>query len=149
MILTAEADSLPTDARQLFEDCGLVGCHSSRSKDLSVHASIDSTGYVRLLWELSEEDDKNTQAAIFEVKFGTQEKKQSQTRASEQLITLFTDIEFVALALEGSEHNNTEDNFVPTAKMYSRHKGEATGDQIRSSKTTVLCMPAISTTSRQ
>ena len=53
-----EADSLSTDAKQLLEDHGLVGCHSSRSNDLSVHARIDSTGYVRLLWESSEEDDK-------------------------------------------------------------------------------------------
>ena len=69
VILTAEADSLPTDARQLFEDYGLVGCHSSKSNDLSVHAGIDSTGYVRLLWESSGGEDKNTHAAIFELKF--------------------------------------------------------------------------------
>ena len=66
--LTAEADSLPTDAMQLLEDYGLVGCHSSRSNDLSVHARIDSTGYVRLLWESN--DDKNGHAANSEVKFG-------------------------------------------------------------------------------
>ena len=54
VILTAEANSLPTDVWQLFEDYGLVGCHSSRSSDLSVHARIDSTGYVRLLWESME-----------------------------------------------------------------------------------------------
>ena len=39
--LTAEADSLSTDARQLVEDNGLVGCHPSRSNDLSVRARID------------------------------------------------------------------------------------------------------------
>ena len=70
VILTAKADSLPTDARQLLEDCGLEGCHSCRSNDLSVHARIDSTGYVRLPWESSEEDDKDTHVAFFEVKFG-------------------------------------------------------------------------------
>ena len=70
VIVTAEADSLPTDARQLFDDYGLVRSHSSRCNDLSVHARIDSTGNVRLLWESSEEDDKNTDAAIFEVQFG-------------------------------------------------------------------------------
>ena len=32
LILTAEADSLPTDEKQWLEDYGLVGCHSSRSK---------------------------------------------------------------------------------------------------------------------
>ena len=71
MILTAEADSVLTDARQLLEDYALVGCHSSISKDLSVHVRICSTGwYVRLLWESSEGNDKNAHAAIFEVKFG-------------------------------------------------------------------------------
>ena len=61
---------MSTDAKQLFEDYGLVGCYSSRSNNLSVDARIDSTGYVRLLWESSEEDDKNSHAAIFEVIFG-------------------------------------------------------------------------------
>ena len=44
VILTAEADSLPTDEKELLEDYGLVECHSSRSNDLSVHARNDSTG---------------------------------------------------------------------------------------------------------
>ena len=67
MILTAEADSLPTDEKKLLEDFGFVGYSSSRSNDLSVHARIDSTGYVRLLWKSSAEDDKNSHAAIFEI----------------------------------------------------------------------------------
>ena len=46
VILTAEAERLPTDEKKLVEDHGVVGCHSSRSIDLSVHARIDSTGYV-------------------------------------------------------------------------------------------------------
>ena len=78
VIVTAEADCLPTDEKELLEDYGLVGCHSSRSNDLSVHARIDSTGYVGLLWESSKDDDKNTHAAIFEVKFVKRQKKQSQ-----------------------------------------------------------------------
>ena len=86
VILTAEADSLPTDEKELLEDCGFVGCHSSRSNDLSVHARIDATGYVGLFTESSEENDKNTHAAIFLVKFEKKQKKQSLIRASEQLI---------------------------------------------------------------
>ena len=62
-----------------------MGCHSRKSNDLSVHAGIDSTGYVRILWE-SSEDDKCTRAAIFEVTLGKKQKRQSQIRASEQLI---------------------------------------------------------------
>ena len=44
VILTAEADSLPTDDKELLEDYGLVECHSRRSNDLSVHARIPETG---------------------------------------------------------------------------------------------------------
>ena len=36
VIVTAEADSFPTDARQLFEDNCLAGCHSSRSSPILV-----------------------------------------------------------------------------------------------------------------
>ena len=143
VILTSEADSLPTDARQLFEDCGLVECHSTRSNDLSVHARIDSTGYVRLLWESSEEDYKCTHAVIFQMKFGTKAEEAitfSRERTTDALF--FTDLESVALAIEGSDLNTTEDNFVPAAKCIQETKGKTTGDQIRSSETTLLCMPS-------
>ena len=140
--LTAEADSLLTDARQLVEDNGFVGCHSSRSNDLSVHARIDSTGYVRLLWESSEEDDKNTHAAIFEVKFGTMAEEATTDSRERRADARFDDLESVALVIEGIDLNATEDNFVPDGKMCSRHKRKTTGNQIRSSKTTVLCMPS-------
>ena len=33
VILTAKADSLPTDEKELLDDYGMVGCHSSRSND--------------------------------------------------------------------------------------------------------------------
>ena len=65
VILTAEADSLSTDAKHLLEDYGLVGCHSPKGNFMSVHARIDSTGYDRLLWESYDEEDKGSHAAIF------------------------------------------------------------------------------------
>ena len=34
MTLSAEGDSLPTDEKELLDDFGFVGCHSSRSNDL-------------------------------------------------------------------------------------------------------------------
>ena len=43
VILTAEADSFPIEEKELLDDHGLVGCHSSRSNDLSVHVRIDSS----------------------------------------------------------------------------------------------------------
>ena len=94
----------------------LVGCHSSRSNDLSVHARIDSTGYVRLLWESSEEDDKNRHAAIFEVKIGGEKGGVITDSRERTADTLFSDLESVAFAIEGSDLNTTKDHFVPTAK---------------------------------
>ena len=43
-------------------------------------------------------------------------KKQSQISRKRTADTLFTDLESVALAIEGSDLNITADNFVPTAK---------------------------------
>ena len=56
-MLTAEADSLPIDDQELFDDYSLMVCHSSRSNDLSVHTRIDSSRYVRFLSE--SDDDSN------------------------------------------------------------------------------------------
>ena len=114
--MTADADSRPTDAKQLFEDYGLVGCHSSRSCDLSVHANFDSTSYVRLLWEAIEEDNELSHAAIFEVKFGKKSEgaiKDSRGRTADALLKY---LESVALAIEGRDLSITEDTFVPTAR---------------------------------
>ena len=55
VILTAEADGIPKDEKESLDDYGLVGCRSSRSNDLSVHARIDSSGHVRLVWESDDE----------------------------------------------------------------------------------------------
>ena len=102
MILTAEADSLPTDARELLKDYGSVACHSSKSNDLSVHARIKSSRYIRLLWQ-SDVDDRNEHALIFEVKFGKtsgRAVKESPERFAEQL---FADQDPVASAVEGSD----------------------------------------------
>ena len=100
VILTAEADSLPTDAKELIDDCGIVGSHSSRSNDLSVHARIDSSGYIRLSWESDDDDDRNGHAAIFEVKFVKKREravKESRERSAQQL---FSNLEPVASAVQ-------------------------------------------------
>ena len=57
--------------------------------------------------------------------------------------TLVSDLESVASVVEGSD---LKEKFVPTAKLSSRHRGKATGDQIRSSMNTLLCMPSPSRT---
>ena len=79
---------------------------------MSVHARIDSTRYVRLLWESNDEEDKGSRAAIFKVKFG-RKAGGSLTDSRERVAdTLFSDLESVALVIEG---NDTKGNFVPTA----------------------------------
>ena len=120
VILTAEADSLPTDEKELLDGYGLVGCHSSRSNDLSVHARIDSSGYVRHFWE--SDDDRSGHAAIFEVMFGKKTERtttESRERSAEQL---FDTLESVALAVAGSDLGTTEDQFNPTARCINDSK---------------------------
>ena len=56
---------MSTDAKHSLEDYGLVGCHSTKGNFMSVHARIDFTGYVPLLWESNDEEDKGAHAAIF------------------------------------------------------------------------------------
>ena len=120
MILTAQAGSLPTDEKELLDDNGLVGCHSSRSNDLSDHARIDSSGYVRLSWESV--DDKKGHAAIFGVKCGKKTKRAatgSRERTAEQLSE---HLESVALAVESSDLGITEDPLEPTARCINDTK---------------------------
>ena len=115
VILSTEPDSFPTNARQLLEDCGLVGCRSSRSNDLSVHARIESTRHVRLLWE-SSEDDELTHAAIFDGKFGKKAEEALTDLRERTADTLFLWPWVCCISPHGSDLSITEDNFVPTAR---------------------------------
>ena len=118
VILTSEADSLPTDTRQLLEDYGLVGCHSARSHDLSVHAKIDSTGYVRLLWASIGWANKFSYASIFEVKVRQKSERALADLREQTADTLFSDLGTVALVIEGSDLSITEDKFMPIADVF-------------------------------
>ena len=118
VILTAEADSLPTDAKELLHGYGLVGCHSSRSNDLSVHARIDSSGYMRLWWE-SDASNKNGPAAIFERKFGTKTNRATEISRERSAEQLFNDLVSVALVVESNDTSTSEDCFETTARVAS------------------------------
>ena len=115
-MLTSEADSLPTDTWQLIEDDGLVGCHSARSHDLSVHAKIDSTGYVRFLWESIGKAIEFSFASIFEVKIGQKPERALADLREKTVESLLSDLGTFALVIEGSDLSMTEDNSVPTAR---------------------------------
>ena len=54
-LFKCKADSLPTNARELLNDYGLMGCYSSKSNDPSVHAKINSSGYIGVSWESDDE----------------------------------------------------------------------------------------------
>ena len=114
--MTAEADNLPTNTRQLLKDYGLVGCHSTRSNDLSIHARIDSTSYVHLLWESIGEDNEFSHAAIFEVKFGEKPRRVITDSRGRTADALFMNLESVAFAAEDSDLSMTEYKCVPTAR---------------------------------
>ena len=110
-----------------------MGCHSNRRIDLSVHARIDYTGYVHLLWESIGEENEFSHAAIFDVKFGRKSDRVITDSRGRTADAPFLNLESVALVLEGSDLSITEDNFVPTARcIYSGHQEKATGDQIKS-----------------
>ena len=114
MILTAEADIPPTDSRKLLYGYGFAGCHPSRSIDLSVHARIHSSRYIRLSWE-PDVDNRNGHAAIIEVKFGKKTKRTTEApreRSAEQLVN---DVESDELVVESSDLGTSEDCFEPTA----------------------------------
>ena len=66
--------------------------------------------------KLSEEDDKCTHAAIFEVKFGKKAEEATTDSRKRTADTHFNDLGSVALTLESSDLSITEDNFVPTAR---------------------------------
>ena len=136
VVMTAEADRIPTDAKQSFENFGIVGYHSNRSNGLAVHARIDSTSYVRILWESIEEDNELCRAAIFEVKFG----KMSEGAITDSLERR-ADLFFwrwdccISHWRQRPQHHWWQ--FRAYCKMYSGHHKKATGDQIKSSETTV------------
>ena len=93
------------------------------------------------MWESSEEDDKNPHAAIFDVKFGKKAEGAITEPRERKAGTLSNDLESVALAIEDSDPNTLEDNFLPTAKCIQDTK---TPEQVLKDYVVVY---AISTTS--
>ena len=63
------------------------------------------------MWDSNEEEDKGSHAAIFEVKFGNKAEGSFTDSREQTADTLFSDLESVALLVEGSD---PKDYFVPT-----------------------------------
>ena len=121
----------------------LVGCHSSKSNDLSVHARINSAGYVRLKCESSEEEEDKIHMQR-SLKWNLVRMQEGPITDSRERTadTLFDDLECVGICHWRQWLQHYWEQFRASSQMHSRHQGQATGDQIRSSKTTVLCMPS-------
>ena len=89
IILTEEADSLPTDEQKLLDDYGLLGCHSSRSNDLSVHAR-NLIPQDMFAFYGSQRRTEMDMLQSFEVKFGNTTEgatTKSRERSAEQPLT--------------------------------------------------------------
>ena len=86
----------------------------------------------------SEEEDKNSRAAIFDAKFGKMAEGSITDSLELTADTLFSDLESVALVVEGSD---LKDNFVPTANCLRDTKEKQLVTRSGLSKTTLLCMP--------
>ena len=114
---------------------------SNKSNELSVQARINSSRYVRLCWE-PDADDKNGHAAIFKVKCGKTPERAVKESCERSAAQPSADLQSVASAVEGSDLGPTEDSWDPTASCIYDTKKEATGNQIWSSETKVLCVPS-------
>ena len=66
--------------------------------------------------DFGQEDDKNSHAAMHEIKFGDKDEKVIAGPRDWTAASVFNHLESVALAIEGSDLNISEDNFVPTAR---------------------------------
>ena len=87
----------------------------------------------------NEEEDKGSHAAIFKVKFGQKAEESSTDSRERNADTLFSYLEYVAEVLE---ENNTKSNFIPTACcLRDTRERETIGNQVKSAKDTLLCMP--------
>ena len=116
VILTSEADSLSTD-KKFLEDCGLVGCHSSRSSDLSVQQEMIPQG---MFVSCGSQVEKMTETHMQRfLEFGEKAEAEPRERTAD---SLFSDKESVAFVVEGSDLNTTEGNFVPTARCIQHTK---------------------------
>ena len=83
-------------------------------------------------------EDKLSHAAIFEVKFGNMAEGSFTDSRERTADTLIRNLESVASVVEG----DLKENIVPMANCIPDTKEKATGDQITSSKNTLLCLPS-------
>ena len=79
---------------------------------------IDSTGYVRLLWESIGKANEFSFAAILEVKVRQKSERALADLREQTADTLFSDLGTVALVIKCSDLSITEDKFMPIAAVF-------------------------------
>ena len=77
---------------------------------------VDSTGYVRLLWESIGKATKFSYESILKIQIGQKPERALADLREQTADTLFSDLGTVALVIEGSDLSITEDTLAPTAR---------------------------------
>ena len=116
VILTSEADSFPTDTWQFLKDDGLVGCHSARSNELSVHAEIWFHRLCSPFLGINRKSNWVFLCVDFWGKNWSETRKALADSSKKTVDTLLSDLGTVALVIEDSDLSMTEDNSAPTAR---------------------------------
>ena len=141
MILTAEANNLPTDANKLLRDYGLVGCHSNKSNGMSIHARINSSGYIRPFWE-SDVDDKTDLPQSLKSNLARRQKEPSGNRASDLLSNSLLIQSPLHALWKAATSVQLRTPFEPTAScIYDTRKGQLVSRSGLPRKR-LLCMPS-------
>ena len=142
VFLTAEADSLPTDTRQLLWRLWLGGMPLSQKTMTcqSMQEWIPQVMFAFFGHQLDDANEFSSCSRIFEVKIG-----QKPERAFADLREQTADTPLwpwnCCISHWRQQPQHHWGHSCAYCKMYSRHQREATGDQIKSSETTMLCMP--------
>ena len=133
--MTAEADSLTTDAKQLLEDC--AWWDATQKKDAILCQSTQELTPQDMFDSCGNQMKRKTRAHMQRSLRWSLAKKGGRiiTDSRERTADTLFSWNLLHLSLKAV-----------TSEVYSKHQGKTICDQIRSSKITLLCMPSPSWT---
>ena len=149
VILTSGADSLSTNTRQLLEDCGMVGCHSARSNDLSVHPQNWFHRICSPSLGIYRRSKGVFLCSVFSSENWLEIRKTTRRFARANSWYAFLCPWNCCISHWRQRPQHHWGQFCANCKMYSGHQEKAAGDQIKSSETTMLCVPSPSWASNE
>ena len=149
VILTSEADSLPTDTWQLLEDYGLVGCHSARSHGLFSPCKNRFHRLCSPSFGINRKSNWVFLCVDFWGKMWSETRKSTRRFARENswYASLWPWNCCISHWRQRPQHH--WGHSCAYCKMYLGHQGEVTCDPIKSSETAVLCVPSPSWASNE